>query len=149
MKPTAICNGMIADMLEQGQTIDCELAERNTRAVLCAQSVEEEEASRLVDGFQPVYEIPLDIVSRSYSPALTKRQNADDIFFVGWPTMEEDCPNADFGTKCDPVCVYCDMEHVCMDCALKSGSTKASIDPPCPLRIPGCVSCCFFRAMLS
>lgn len=61
MKPTAIFNGMIADMREQGHTIDYELAERNTRAALRDQSVEEEEASRLVDGFQPVCVISLDI----------------------------------------------------------------------------------------
>ena len=48
MEPTAIFEGMIADM------IDYELAERNTQAVVREQSVEEEQASRLVDGFQPV-----------------------------------------------------------------------------------------------
>ena len=30
------------------------------------------------------------------------------------------------------------MKHVCMYCVLKTRSTEASNDPPCPLRIPGC-----------
>ena len=51
MKPSAILRGMIDDMRKQGKPIDYELAERNTRAVLCEQLIEEEQASRLVDGF--------------------------------------------------------------------------------------------------
>lgn len=54
MKPTAIFKGTIADMRQQGQHIDYELAEHNTRAILREQSVEEEQASRLFAGFQPV-----------------------------------------------------------------------------------------------
>ena len=52
--------------------------------------------------------------------------------------IEEGCPYVGLGTKCDPICVYCDMKHVCMHCALKPRSVEASIDPPCPMRIPGC-----------
>lgn len=61
MKPTAIFRGMIDDMRKQGITIDYELAERNTRAVLREQSIEEKQASRLVDGFQPVCDMFSDI----------------------------------------------------------------------------------------
>lgn len=67
-----------------------------------------------------------------------KKQNIEDIFFVGWPTTEEECPYAGLGTKCEPVCVCCDMKHVCMHCALQPRSAEVRIDPPCPLRIPGC-----------
>lgn len=52
--------------------------------------------------------------------------------------IEEGCPYFELGTNCDTICVYCDMKHVCMYCALKPRSTEASIDPPCPMRIPGC-----------
>lgn len=117
MKPTAVFKGMIADTRQQGQIIDYKLAERNTRAVICEQSVEEEQASGLVDNFMT---------------------NAEDPLFVGWPIVEEDCPYARLGTKCDPFCVYCDMKHVCMHCALYPSSAESSVDPPCPLRIPGC-----------
>ena len=54
MKPTAIFKGTIADMRQQGQNIDYELAEQKSRAILRDQSVEEEQASRLFAGFQPV-----------------------------------------------------------------------------------------------
>lgn len=57
MKPTAVFKGMIADTRQQGQIIDYELAERNTRAVICEQSVEEEQASGLVDNFMTVCDV--------------------------------------------------------------------------------------------
>ena len=52
--------------------------------------------------------------------------------------IEEGFPYVGLRTNCDPICVYCDMKHVCMHCALKPRSVEASIDPPCPMRIPGC-----------
>lgn len=67
-----------------------------------------------------------------------EKQDAEDTFFAAWPLNEEECLYAGLGTKCDPFGVYCDLKHVCMQCALKLRSAEASIDPPCPLRIPGC-----------
>ena len=75
------------------------------------------------------------ILSCGFSSLLTKGQNGEDLL---WPMIEEGCPYVGLGTKCDPICVYCDMKHVCMHCALKPRSVEASIDPPCPMRIPGC-----------
>ena len=137
MKPTAIFKEMIADMRTQGQPIDYELAERNTRAAIREQSVEEEQASRLVDGFQPVCGIHLDIVLRPFFDA-KREQNGEVTSLVGWQTTEDEYPYASLGTKCDHVCVYCDLKHVCMHCTPKPRSVEARIDPPCPLRIPGC-----------
>ncbi len=67
-----------------------------------------------------------------------KEQNNDVTSFVGWPTTEDEYPYAGLETKCDHVCVYCDLKHVCMHCTLDPRSVEARIDPPCPLRIPGC-----------
>lgn len=66
-----------------------------------------------------------------------KEQNNEVTSFVGWPTTEDEYPYAGLGTKCDHVCVYCDLKHVCMHCAPDPRSVEAR-DPPCPLRIPGC-----------
>ena len=137
MKPTAICEGFIADTRNQGQIVDFELAERNTRAVICEQSVEEEQASRLVDSFKTVSAISPSISSRLLS-ALTNNQNSEDPLFFGWATTEDDCSYARLGTNCDPVCVHCDRKHICMHCASNPSSAEPSVDPPCPLRIPGC-----------
>ena len=65
-----------------------------------------------------------------------KEQNNEVTSFVGWPTTEDEYPYAGFGTKCDHVCVYCDLRHVCMHCTLDPRSVEART--PCPLRIPGC-----------
>lgn len=109
-------------MRERGQTTDYELAERNTRAAIREQSCGEEQASRLVESFKTVCD----------------KQNAEDPFSVGWPIIEDACPYAGLGTKCDPVCAYCDMKHVCMYCPVKPRPAESGVDPPCPLRIPGC-----------
>lgn len=137
MKPTAIFKGLIADTRKQGQIVDYELAERDTRAVACEQSIEEELASRLVDSFKLVSAISPSISLRLFS-ALTNKQNSEDPCFFAWPTIEEDCSYARLGAKCDPVCVYCDRKHICMHFALNPSSAEPSVDPPCPLRIPGC-----------
>ena len=50
----------------------------------------------------------------------------------------EECLYAGIGIECDSVCIYCDMKHVCLCLYLKPCSVEASIEPPCPLRIPGC-----------
>ena len=137
MKPSTIFEGTIADMRKQGQTIDYELVERITRAVLRERSVEEERASRLVDGFKTVCAIFVNITLQILFNA-DKNKKAEDPFFVGWPITEEDCPYTGLGTKCNRVCFYCHMKHVCMHCALKPRSAEPSADPLCPLRIPGC-----------
>lgn len=55
MKPDSIYRGFIPDIRTQGQAIDYEKAERNRQAILGEQYVEEEQASRLIDGLHPVY----------------------------------------------------------------------------------------------
>ena len=50
MRPTARLKGAITGVRKDGQTTDHELAELNTRAVLPEQSIEEDQASRLING---------------------------------------------------------------------------------------------------
>ena len=69
MKPTAIFTGTIADMRQQGQNIDYELAERTTRAMVRKHSVEEEQTSRLFAGCQPVCGKSSNIVLRVFFSA--------------------------------------------------------------------------------
>lgn len=81
MKPTAIFNGRIADMRQQGQNIDYERAEHETRNLLRERFVEEEQASRLNAGFQPVCRKSLNIDLQLFSSADKKNRQVKAFFW--------------------------------------------------------------------
>ena len=137
LKRNSMSNKSISSVYKEGQTIGFELKERNAQAESREQSAAEEHASRLLKGLQPVGNIFLTHCFLIFSALITK-QSAEDKFLSRWRLNEDDCLSAGLGTKCDPFCAYCDMKDVCIQCALKPCSMEASVDPLCPLRIPGC-----------